>query len=400
MNSNKSIPILLGIALSSTTFTKIRFIGPIGIGELLLLITAIFMIIQLAYNQKIYISEKSIKLVSLLYSFILLAFISNLFGAFKGTIEIIDFRDTIAFLLPVGLIILLVHLPDYQSVLKKAALYFYMYSQAYIYLCLLYVLVIRNFLYIDFFYYYSTRFSGLSLNPNQLALLTLILPIISLYLMSRKKIPKYIGLLNIVAAVWIGYQIESDALVLSWVISLFVYSYVAFLKIMKFGNYLKVIVSIFMMSFLVSMLPIATNILKDVSNSFDEVSNQSSIRYILWENGIKAFTRSPLIGNGTKSHSGITSPFQGFEAHNTVIDLISMLGLLGLMVILLLFLWAIINSRKNIYYLILLLQVLIFSNFHNVMRQPIIWFILFILLLNNYKQELISSSPSIVTKIG
>lgn len=398
MNSNKLIPILLGIALSFTTFTKIRFFGPVGIGELLLLITGIFLIIQLANNQKIYVSDKSIKLVSLLYSLILLAFISNLVGAFKGTIEIIDFRDTVAFLLPIGLIILIVHLPDYQNVLKKAALYFYICSQIYIHLCLLYILVIRHFLYIDLFYYYSTRFSGLSLNPNQLALLTLILPIISFCLMSRKKIPIYIGVLNITAAVWVGLKIESDALLLTWVLSFCIFCYAAFFKTLKFNTHLKVIINVFVLSILVSMLKIGLGISENVSNSFNSVSNQSSIRYVLWENGIKAFSKSPLIGNGTKSQSGLTSPFEGHESHNTLIDLISMLGLFGLIVILLLFLWVIINSRKNLYYLILLLQVLIFSNFHNVMRQPIIWFVLFVLLLTNHKQQLISSS--VVTKIS
>ncbi|MCG7345457.1 hypothetical protein MHZ92_15070 [Sporosarcina sp. ACRSL] len=398
MNSNKLIPILLGIALSSTTFTKIRFIGPIGIGELLLLLTAIFIIIQLTYNQKLYICEKSVKLVFLLYSFILLAFISNLFGAFNGTIEIINFRDTVALLIPIALILLVVHLPDYQNVLKKTAYHFYFFSHAYIYFCLIYLLVIHNFLYIDFFFYYSTRFSGLSLNPNQLALLTLILPIITLYLMSKKRISKYLGILNIVAVVWIGIKIESDALLLTWTLSLFIYSYVIFFKRLKFEKHVKVIVNIFVLSFLVSMLKIALDFFKSVSNSFDEVSNQSSIRYVLWENGLKAFTKSPLIGNGTKSQSGISSPFEGDEAHNTLIDLISMLGLFGLLVILLLFLWAIVNSRKNIYCLILLLQLLIFSNFHNVIRQPIIWFVLFILLLIDHQQK---TTPSkIVNKIG
>ncbi|MFC5602536.1 O-antigen ligase family protein [Sporosarcina koreensis] len=398
MDSNKMIPILLGIALSSTSFTKIRFIGPIGIGELLLTLTAIFLIIQLANNQKIYVSEKSIKLVSLLTTFILLAFISNLFGAFKGTIEIIDFRDTIAFLLPIVLIILVVHLPDYQEILTKAALFFYIFSQIYIYCCLLYILIIRNFLYIDFLYYYSTRFSGLSLNPNQLAMLTLTLPIISIYLMSRGKIPKYLGTLNIVAVVWVGLKIESDALILTWILSLLIYSYVLFFKTIKIKKNLKVIVNIFVLSFLISLLKIALDIFKSVSNLFDEASSQSSIRYVLWENGIKAFFTSPLIGNGTKSQSGLFAPFEGDEAHNTLIDLVSMLGLFGLVVILLLFLWAILSSRKNLYYLILLLQVFIFSNFHNVLRQPIIWFVLFFLLLNNPKQE--TNSSRIVTKIG
>lgn len=392
MNSNKMIPILLGVALSSTSFTKVRFFGPVGIGELLLTITVIMLVIQLAYNQKIYVTEKSIKLVSLLYSFILLAFISNLFGAFKGSIEIIDFRDTIAFLLPIVLIILVVHLPDYQDVLTKAALFFYIFSQVYIYCCLLYILFMRKIFYIDFLYYYSTRFSGLSLNPNQLAILTLLLPIISLYLMNSKKIPVYLGFLNIVAAVWVGLKIESDALILTWIVSLLIYCYVIFFKAMKFKKNVKVIINIFVLSFLVSMLKISLDIVKSVSNSFNEVSNQSSIRYILWENGIKAFAGSPLIGNGTKSQSGLTSPFEGVEAHNTLIDLISMLGLLGLIIILLLFFWAIINSRNNLYYLILLLQVLFFSNFHNVMRQPIFWFVLFILLLNSQKQELIPSN--------
>lgn len=398
MISNKLIPILLGIALSFTTFTKLRFFGPVGIGELLLMITIIMIIIQLAKNQKIYVSDKSIYLVYLLYSFILLAFISNLFGAFKGTIEIIDFRDTIALLLPIGLIILLVHLPDYNKILMKASLYFYIYSYIYIYLCSIYLLFISNFFYIDFFHYASTRFSGLSLNPNQLALSTLILPIISLYLMSRKKINMNIGILNIVAAVWIGVKIDSDALLFSWIISLLIYSYILFLKKIKIKKAFRLFLSVLIFSFFISMINEVIVVLGNVSNSFNEVRSQSSIRFILWENGIKAFTRSPLIGNGTKSQSGISSPFQGHEAHNTLIDLISMLGLFGLVVILTLFLWAIINSRKNLHFLILLLQVFIFSNFHNVMRQPIIWFILFILLLINHKQQLIPSR--IVTKIG
>ncbi|WP_239432570.1 O-antigen ligase family protein [Sporosarcina sp. ACRSL] len=216
--------------------------------------------------------------------------------------------------------------------------------------------------------------------------------------MSKKRISKYLGILNIVAVVWIGIKIESDALLLTWTLSLFIYSYVIFFKRLKFEKHVKVIVNIFVLSFLVSMLKIALDFFKSVSNSFDEVSNQSSIRYVLWENGLKAFTKSPLIGNGTKSQSGISSPFEGDEAHNTLIDLISMLGLFGLLVILLLFLWAIVNSRKNIYCLILLLQLLIFSNFHNVIRQPIIWFVLFILLLIDHQQK---TTPSkIVNKIG
>ncbi|MFS0688850.1 hypothetical protein AB1K89_06370 [Sporosarcina sp. 179-K 8C2 HS] len=392
MNSNKMIAVLLGIALSFTTFTKVRFLGPIGIGELLLAFTALLLIFQLAYNQKIYISEKSIKLVSLLYSFILLAFVSNLFGVWRGTIGIMDFRDAIAFSLPILLIILVVHLPDYQNILTRTALYFYIFSQAYIYCCLLYIVVIRNFFYIDFFYFYSTRFSGLSLNPNQLAFLTLLLPIISLYLVSRKKIPTHLGILNVVAAVWVGLRIESDALLVTWIISFFIYSYFMFMKKIKLKKHLRIIINLFALSFLVSMLKVVLEIIKDVSNSFNEVRNQSDIRYTLWENGIKAFTKSPLIGNGTTSHSGLFSPFEGHESHNTVIDLLSMLGLFGLLIILLLFLWVIINSRQNVYYLILLLQVFIYSNFHNVMRQPITWFVLFFLLLSNHKQELNSSS--------
>lgn len=61
MISNKLIPILLGIAFF-IPFTKLRFFGPIGIGELLLMFTVIMMTIQLV-NKYRYVTDQSVDFI-------------------------------------------------------------------------------------------------------------------------------------------------------------------------------------------------------------------------------------------------------------------------------------------------------------------------------------------------
>ena len=69
-------------------------------------------------------------------------------------------------------------------------------------------------------------------------------------------------------------------------------------------------------------------------------AGQGEIRFTVWLNGLRALAESPLVGWGPGAFSGLHEPFEGFEAHNTLIDWAASTGALGLALHAALWVWC------------------------------------------------------------
>src|SRR5690606_9856644 len=105
--------------------------------------------------------------------------------------------------------------------------------------------------------------------------------------------------------------------------------------------------------------------------------DQSSIRFLLWNHALEGIIHSPIVGFGPGSFSGLTGPFQGAESHNTFIDLLSNVGLIGLLifVVLLYKIMVRLYELKEIFLILTMVAVIVFSIFHNVLRHPTYWIV-------------------------
>ena len=92
-------------------------------------------------------------------------------------------------------------------------------------------------------------------------------------------------------------------------------------------------------------------------------------------NGIKAYLHSPILGHGAGVFSGGYQPFTGGEAHNTLVDLANIGGIILPGIFYFPYIYAYIISVKRKEYLlsILLVTFIFFSFFHFIARHPISW---------------------------
>ena len=101
--------------------------------------------------------------------------------------------------------------------------------------------------------------------------------------------------------------------------------------------------------------------------------DQDTDREILWQNGIVAWQYRPIFGNGAGAWSGL-GPFQAVEAHNSFIDWLSMVGLIGAapLAYCTLSLFRL-NFRQHVVSITGIIALMTFFLFHFVFRLPPVW---------------------------
>lgn len=224
------------------------------------------------------------------------------------------------------------------------------------------------------------RFSGLSQNPNQLALYLLPAPFFSLMAYLKNEKNKLLVGIEIFAAIAINMFVLGKTLFVGWIISfgfLFLIGFVYFGKI-KLYNLNFIIKLIFVPFFLVLIMPIAILLYK--GQTAGSVEGQGEDRLILWSNGLNAWLDSFLLGHGPGHYSGIESSYQGMEAHNFWIDWLSAYGFIGYAALTFYLLLNFIKViRLQVWIVIsMYLSLLVQSTFHFYGRQPFFWLILVI----------------------
>jgi len=364
--------------------TKIRFFNsPIGFGEILLVLWIALCSLKCIYSRKV---EKSTAL-SVMAKFWLCTFL--LLGAGwwlasdLGHSSAYALHNLFAYLFVSLICLTLLYSSNSSEQIEKLVLYIFIISGAAYLLMLIYVFWYSElFVGIDLYFGQKGRLAGLSINPNQLSLYVVFAPFVCLaWFLRTNNVAKVVAALLFVVFLITGYKSGSDALALSWAFAfalLVLKPSVAFIH--KHRN--RYCTCVLLIGVILITLFSGPAILNGAVGVFEKMyasnNNQGAMRMLLLENGANAIKESPYVGLGPGCFSGFDTPFSNKEVHNTPVDWATQTGVIGL-----LFLTGVVLCaarrvwRSGRYELVAgFIALIIFAQFHFVVRQPLFWVII------------------------
>lgn len=233
--------------------------------------------------------------------------------------------------------------------------------------------------------YYFSRFSGGAKNPNQLALFLCCSVVLLVWIDGT-----FSRVVVVACSVYFGIISVSEA-------------YVAFLAISVITMALLLIipprVTLVMAPFYVFVVLFFIQIdtvWEDLSGLWS-AADEGGARGVLFIYGLQAWSDnflSLLIGFGAGSYSGFMGPFEGAEAHNTMIDMVSIAGIFGLVLFpgLTLYIFAKSLNAGSLFGSAVFFALICFCMFHFVGRQPIFW--VTIVLFSRYVSNLAAAKKN------
>jgi len=353
----------LGLSIVLVSQTAYRLQPGIGFGELGVALYVFFAFVNVFVNGRIKVDRGYKKDVWLIFSYIVMVLLPVTVIGLSFDVDGASFRDWIAYLLSVCLVLAMIFMNVDARFLSRIVI-----------VSFLLLVGFQYFFGVERAWYGGTRFTGGAVNPNQLALYVVcLLPLIFI-----ARFERLVFLLVISLLLFFGAISFSDALFASLAASVFflVFVFIFPKRLLVIGVFvLLVLFFSILLLYLDSIVMLA-----DLWASVDE----GGARLNLYVNGLSAWLDNPFtifLGNGAGVFSGVTSPFQQAEAHNTPIDILSIGGVVGLFVF---YLVPIKNVWKAYSYnerfvFAFNLGLLVFSLFHFVLRQPIFWFVEFII---------------------
>ena len=378
---------LLAVGLVMTTASQLRVSAfPIGPGELLLVGWCVLSLVHSGDLERGQPVRGGI--VSLLCTFWASAFallsIGAVHGMLVGHIELsAALHDAFAFVFCAGVAIQMARSFNARDAVLRAARYLPVVAAALLALLLVLALVVRQIGPVKF-WYGGIRFSGWAENPNQLALLLVALPFLALQVRadssSNRTRAFYASIAGVIAV--IGIVTLSDALIVSWLLGAALVGSGAWFHAV-FGRSARrstilvygILCPIMLLAILIPFVGGLEGAALDALSGIYSEGGQGSVRLTIWGNGVEAILQSPFYGLGPGPHSGLHSPNEGFEAHNTLVDWSASAGLLGLLAyiaLLVVVAVAAVRGRKP-FLLVSIVALCCFSLFHYVLRQPLFW---------------------------
>ncbi|HEY5622243.1 MAG TPA: O-antigen ligase family protein [Gammaproteobacteria bacterium] len=291
-------------------------------------------------------------------------------------------RDLLALLFVAGLSILLSAIRASDAVLSKVV-FTYIVTVTISLAALLVLAALRATPLIDP-WYQAIRFRGWSENPNQLALMLLALPFFCVWAYQRTEsgsrrlwiaaclgISLIAGALSLSEALYLAWGASFGLCFLAWFASYYRSPARSPLSAMWRNVTLP---SVLIGVCIAVVVPLVVRAV-EIAAAIYAIGNQGSTRLAVWRHGFEAALYSPLFGLGPGAYSGTTGPFQGSEAHSTFIDVLSQAGLLGLTayLMLLIFVGRRLVASRELAFVGAFSALVIFSCFHYVLRQPIFW---------------------------
>ena len=214
------------------------------------------------------------------------------------------------------------------------------------------------------------RLLFLSENPNQIALYSLGM----IFLISWSVEDKILFSIFNLFALGYGFFALSDTFFLAILIIFLFIFFGFFIK----GKIFSILISLWIFLFaLAYVLVFPENIFLNYIINTWQSADEGGGRITLALNGILAFLESPIFGHGTGAFSGVDIPMMRYEAHNTIIDFLTMGGIPFVLIVYVPFLLAAKELLIDSKYLILgvLVGIMVFSFFHFIGRHPIFWFV-------------------------
>lgn len=125
---------------------------------------------------------------------------------------------------------------------------------------------------------------------------------------------------------------------------------------------------------------IAASIESDTAMGVGMDKNKTGVRKQLWQNAFHVWLKSPMFGQGPGAFSYLDDPKIKHEAHNLWLDLLTQVGIVGVIPFALFVMFLVYRSfqTRNWYALAALCSLGIFSMAHFVFRMPIFWFYLIV----------------------
>jgi O-antigen ligase len=371
--------LMLGLIMSSATQLRFSENFPVGFGEIMLLLWVFSESNPLVAKNKTQMVSNGI--VVLIILLILLSFLVGTIVSINNNLFFINdfFRNFFPILFSFIISIVLINLKDKATYFYNFIFYFPIFL-----ILSLFFLLTYSFFQPTLFSYtiFEYRFLGLSTNPNQLALYLSVIPFMLILRINifHSRVQKSISVLLMLACFAVAYFCKSDALTVSWLLSIPLYVFYVLEKYKLDTKTLKsVVFKIVLPLILILTTPIVLFFqLQNLETEFIATSeaegNQGGVRAALWQNGITVMLDSPLFGLGPGAFSGIEKPYDNMEVHNTFIDLGVNAGFIGLFFYLcLVFLIATLLFRKSKILFVWVISLILFSVFHFVLRQPIFW---------------------------
>ena len=389
---------VIGIIL--TTMTRLRFGDfPVGAGELLLIIW----ILQSWAKVLLIGSIRYKKYLMVFVLFWVLFFIILLLGILTSSAKSSLFiksavYDLVAYLFSFVLCITLVLTDSEIGYYRKLKYLAILGGLTFGVLLIWWKLVGPNFLGLNIVYG-NARFTGGANNPNQLALFLVSIPALLLFFLSKWNCKNNLGKKVILVfilflSLYAGLNTQSDAFNGTLLLTLILGIVLSVLRRFKY----PLNIFILLVLFIVALIGILVNIefLGKISNEIVSIFkhlDKDGSRIFLWVQGVKAALMSPIVGYGSGARV-VVGPDYFMEAHNTVIDLMIQAGFVGLMLYLVLLTSIFYKVKANIYLLLALFSLIVYSFAHFVFRQPVFWVYLILLIGAKYYCDSSEVSPT------
>ncbi|NBA97275.1 O-antigen ligase [Pseudomonas sp. R5(2019)] len=262
---------------------------------------------------------------------------------------------------------------------------------------------------------YPSRLSAWSTNPNQLAVFLLPIPIwlMAVYRDSNWQGARWLrNFLLLWAFFFLGICVRSDALLLAWCIGLPLLTFVASLWLKRINWKMFVtMLAAFVLAFgsfkymidgpgREKLIAAENAIINTVSSIFTPTAgetrpkkihrasapgksdsmigvgfdqNKTGVRKTLWIHASEAWLLSPIIGHGPGAFSYLEDPAKKEEAHNLGFDMLTQVGIAGVLLFAALYLWLLVKAyqARDPYSLAVLIVLMVFSAAHFMLRQPV-----------------------------
>ncbi len=212
------------------------------------------------------------------------------------------------------------------------------------------------------------RLYGFSANPNQLALHALLCTFFALRLWKHNG--AFVSSFCFIVSVFVGVLTHGDAYLFGTIVMLFVTITMGILYGKSFVLGLVVLVPAF-----AAAVILAGPVIEQIRDAAG-YGGQDEARFLLWRNGIEAGSQSPIFGHGPGAWSGFEGPMELEESHNSAIDYFTNAGVIGLMIFVVALVGLTVRTFLSKQSTLLggLAAIIVFATFHNVLRQPIMWF--------------------------
>jgi len=358
--NKKTLSCILGLASGSGFATSLRFIGPIGMSEILFFVA--LLVLFKKHGKSIFYPSgyveffiKNYIIISMLISLLIVGFITINFTSVGHNSNLIYVPS---FIMAVFLGFL------FAEAIRRGGVDLRILTN--VFLVTFFVMNIFAYIFDINVYESEVRFSSLSNNPNQLLFYIATLALF-LGLYAR-------NLFWIAAPflIYIGIRSGSDAFNL-------------YLGVVSFSMVMQQVFFSWKMTngvrflFLFAMLFFGLLVIWQFYNEYFTNlwvrADEGGLRILHYKYALDVTFQSPLFGFGAGSFSGIHGPFEGIEAHNNFLDLSMQFGFFVPLLIYGIFIAALIKSfyEKQVLLVALILGFIVSGLFHYSARHFIFW---------------------------